>query len=448
MMYCYNRSCVGLVLMAAVAWVAVNVLWMTTTAVQDVSMDDIVGPLAGSIWDQRFSSSAARGKLSGYVFFKHIRKAGGTTLRSYLRNVFEHHGLSRNVSDYEQMITNQTNIHLRNKYDISYVEQESVPLDWQCSAVDPRWQESLSIIVLRHPIERHISEFFFSGMTLKTKKRVFGNNRIIQKDQLFINRTYTQTLAGFIAEEVPYWIDHSKIRIHRRNVMFGRWYEDNFQLRALAGCSSGECLEKKLAEEQSREMESIHKLHPLNHSYATPNAVCTQFFQDNLLFDVCSKRKEQCSGGCDGPCVYPSMAEGILDENDVRRAIEALKAFDAILLMEKLRDYDQSAFLNAVMGVPRDVSFALHNVRTMNARVIKSNERELTHFYRDLFTKLNLKSVLLRLEEDNKLEIEFFNQAVALHDRQMKVWQEESGWGRPKTNCRSKKCRRRKGKVE
>ncbi len=122
------------------------------------------GPLAKhepymNRWDQRFASSAARGKLGGYVFFKHIRKAGGTTLRNYIRNVFEHHGLSHDVSDYEQMITNQTNFQLRSKYDISYVEQEYVPLDWRCSAIDPRWQESLNIIVLRHPIERHMSHF-------------------------------------------------------------------------------------------------------------------------------------------------------------------------------------------------------------------------------------------------------------------------------------------------
>jgi hypothetical protein len=93
--------------------------------------------------------------------------------------------------------------------------------------------------------------------------------------------------------------------------------------------------------------------------------------------------------------------------------------------MEKLSDEDQSAFLNDIMGVPRDASFALSNVRRMNARVEKSNERELTHFYRDLLTKLNLKSLLARLEEENKLEIEFFHQAVELHDRQMKEWKKK-----------------------
>jgi hypothetical protein len=400
-----------------------------------------IGPLAKhepymNRWDQRFASSAARGKLGGYVFFKHIRKAGGTTLRAYIRNVFEHRGLSRDVSDYEQMITNQTNLNFRNKYDISYVESEFVPLDWKCSAIDPRWQVSLNIIVLRHPIERHMSEFFFSGINPAAKQKFFGSQRIIQKGQLS-NKTYTDILAKFIAQEVPYWTEHSRsdrmesVREKRSGAIFERWYQDNFQLRALAGCSSGACLEKKLAE-QRREGKSIHELHPLNQSYATPKAMCTQFFQKDkkvLLFDNCSgKRVEPCSRGCDGPCFYPTIAEGTLDQDDVMRAITALKAFDAILLMEKLSDDDQSTFLNDIMGVPRDASFALKRMRKMNARVIKRNEREVTHFYRDLLTELNLKRLLDRLEEENKFEIEFFHRAVELHDRQMNEWKIETGW--------------------
>ncbi len=393
-------------------------------------------------WNHRFSSSAERGKRGGYVFFKHIRKAGGTTLRSYIRDVFEHHGLSRDVADYENMravATNQTSAsRISSKYDISYVEQEYLPLDWQCSRIDPRWQESLNIIVLRHPIERHLSEFFFSGVSPEKKKSVFGKQRrIIDREELFKNRLYTDTLAQFIAKEVPYWVKNSKndgSRVAKRNgYMFSRWYQDNFQLRALAGCSSGECLERKQAE-QPIEMEKINEFHPLNYSYSTPEPICTQFFQDNLAFDVCNgktrRSRDTCSSGCDGPCSFPTVAEGSLDEHDVEHAIEALKQFDAILLMEKLKYADQSAFVSDVMGVPRDAEFALDNTRGMNTRVVKTSERELTHFYRDLLRKLNLNSVLELLESDNRLEIEFYNRAVDIYDRQMKTWKEETGWGR------------------
>ena len=196
-------------------------------------------------WDRRFSSSAARGKLGGYVFFKHIRKAGGTTLRAYIRNVFDYHGLSRNVSDLEQIMTNQTN--LRNNYDISYAEQEFEPMDWACPVVDPRFQESLNIVVLRHPIERHLSEFFFSGVKPATKKKVFGSGRIIQRDQLFLNKTYTNILARFIEEEVPYWLEYSRIngeRNHKDSTMFARWYTDNFQLRGKSLIEVSHCIHR------------------------------------------------------------------------------------------------------------------------------------------------------------------------------------------------------------
>ena len=183
-------------------------------------------------------------------------------------------------------------------------------------------------------------------------------------------------------------------------------------------------------------MDSIHDSLPLNHSYTT-RAACTHFFKDNLLYDVCSStwRKNfaaQCSTGCDVPCAYPTIAEGSLDKNDIRRALKALKAFDAILLMENLADDDESTFISDVMGVPRDATFALNNTRSMNARVLKFDKREVTHFYRDLLSRLNLQKVLFRLERENKLEIEFFNQAVDLHNRQMKVWREETGWGKIK----------------
>ena len=403
-------------------------------------------------WNHRFSSSAARGKRGGYVFFKHIRKAGGTTLRTYIRNVFEHHGLSRDVADYENMRAvatahNQTNTNatgLSSKYDISYSEQEYFPLDWQCSRIDPRWKESLSIIVLRHPIERHLSEFFFSGIDQEKKVSIFGKQRRIIDRQAILsnNKTYIDTLAQFIAKEVPYWIENSKsdgnIVAKRKGYMFSRWYQDNFQLRALAGCSSGECLERKQAElpiEMENMTKAIKEYHPLNYSYSTPEPICTQFFRDNFLFDICNGKtgqvsRDQCSSGCDGPCSFPTVAEGSLDESDVEHAIEALKQFDAILLMERLKYADQSAFVSDVMGVPRDAEFALDNTRGMNTRVVKTNERELTHFYRDLLRKLNLNSVLELLESDNRLEIEFYNRAVDVYDRQMNTWKKETGWGR------------------
>ncbi len=88
-------------------------------------------------WQSRGLNRPDKG---GYLFFKHIRKAGGTTLYAYLERVMQyHHALAQQNSS---------------SLSISYYEQESHAMDWRCPQVDDRWNDTLSIISLRHPIER------------------------------------------------------------------------------------------------------------------------------------------------------------------------------------------------------------------------------------------------------------------------------------------------------
>ena len=84
--------------------------------------------------------------------------------------------------------------------------------------------------------------------------------------------------------------------------------------------------------------------------------------------------------GCDGPCFYPSVAWGEMKSQDVTRAVNALKEFDAVLLMEKLDDQDQSEFLSDVLGVPRDADFSLANRGSVRNTGVKKEEqtREIT----------------------------------------------------------------------
>jgi hypothetical protein len=42
---------------------------------------------------------------------------------------------------------------------VYFVEQEFSTMDWQCRDIDPRWNYSLSVVILRHPIKRHLSKF-------------------------------------------------------------------------------------------------------------------------------------------------------------------------------------------------------------------------------------------------------------------------------------------------
>lgn len=92
-------------------------------------------------WQRRFTNAT-----QGYFFFKHIRKAGGTTLRSYFREVFIHHGIAHNTRDdylhLRQGKSNETS-------DVLYVEHEFQTMDADCASVDDRWNNALTVITLR-----------------------------------------------------------------------------------------------------------------------------------------------------------------------------------------------------------------------------------------------------------------------------------------------------------
>lgn len=285
-----------------------------------------------------------------------------------------------------------------------------------------------------------MSEYFFSGS---------GTQFPINRTQLYTNKTYTHQLSRFLTETIPQWMEkegggpqfRKKYGEYDRrfNMYFGRFYRNNFQLRALAGCSSGECLDRRLSDMDRRHGNStvtkeIHRLHPSNNDtlYVTPEPLCTQYFHKrNVLFDPCAKsryRKEPCELGCDGPCFYPSVAWGPLDETDVTRAINSLEKFDLVLFIESFNDPDQAAYVADVLGVPRDANFTLTNHDASYVRVQKTNKREKTYFYRDLLKELSPQSLEM-LTKENKLELDFFEKAIEVNKRKTHEWMLETGWG-------------------
>ncbi|KAL7479777.1 hypothetical protein ACHAW6_005497 [Cyclotella cf. meneghiniana] len=384
-------------------------------------------------WQRRFASINNTNATSegAYFFFKHMRKAGGTSLRSYFRDVFQYHGVSCTRDDYGRMKK-------RGKApEILYVEHEFQTMDSECPLHDPRWERSLRVVTLRHPIERHMSEFFFSGPGTKVH---------IDRQQLYTNKTYTKHLSTFLNENIPLWmneegggrsfLDRYGEMEGRVNMYFGRFYTNNFQLRALAGCSSPDCLQRRHAGKLTPQFQQeMTRLHPITNEnttmYSSSVPLCTQYFhKDHALYDPCAKgrtKRDECELGCDGPCFYPSVAWGPLDRSDVARAVSALEAFDAVLLTETFDDPDQSAFLADVLGVPRDAEFALTNHNVTNYVVHKTNKHEKTHFYRDLLSKLSPGSLEMLLAE-NDLEIEFFERAVEVNERKTNEWKRETRW--------------------
>ncbi|KAL7460597.1 hypothetical protein ACHAXS_001042 [Conticribra weissflogii] len=212
------------------------------------------------------------------------------------------------------------------------------------------------------------------------------------------------------------------------NMLFGRFYVDNFQLRALAGCSSRECLDEKNFTNDNFLLQDILNFHPSVKSYAIPVPKCTNFITMQRtagLLEMCSKmQRDECSNGCDGPCFYPSVAWGKISTTDIERATKALEAYDVVLLMETFDEEDQSAWLSDVMGVPRDSNFALNKKHSTNSMVEKSNIREKTHFYRDLFRSI-APTVLKQLELDNELEVFFFNKVLEINKQKTDQWKKE-----------------------
>jgi hypothetical protein len=290
---------------------------------------------------------------------------------------------------------------------------------------------STPIVDFQHPIERHMSEFFFSGP---------GHKFEIDRQKLYTNKRYTRQLATFLNESVPLWIKqegggNSMLSRYgelegRVNMYFGRFYTNNFQLRALSGCSSKECLLKREVGEFDKEMQMLH---PLTNSslYSSSQPLCTQYFnKDHGLYDPCAKGRDkvdECALGCDGPCFYPSVAWGPLDQSDIERAIAALRKFDIVLLMETYDDPDQAAFLADVLGVPRDATFSLANHNVTNIVVQRTNTHEKTHFYRDLLSKLSPNSLDMLLRE-NELEIDFFERSVDVNKEMTNEWKRETNW--------------------
>jgi len=309
---------------------------------------------------------------------------------------------------------------------LSFAEFQT--MDYKCHQVDPRWNNSLTFIILRHPIERHLSEFFFSGPGSK--------EWTIDKTQLISNATYTRLFVDYVVTNVPKYIKEKGKNSNQRgrfNKFFGRFYVDNFQLRSLAGCADESCLRQEDDGLEPLDLEEIYRLHPENHTYNEINPVCTNYFRKDeprgILFEVCAKKYDetQCPIGCDGPCFYPAVAWQSMTADHVARAISALERYDAVLLNEKLGDVDQSYFVSDIVGVPRDANFSM-NKQLQNAGVNKTSGREKTHFYRDLLYKLH-RPTLAMLEEENKLEIQLYEKAREINSKQLDQWRRETGYG-------------------
>mmetsp|Transcript_28584 Transcript_28584/g.58659 ORF Transcript_28584/g.58659 Transcript_28584/m.58659 type:complete len:495 (+) Transcript_28584:168-1652(+) len=388
-------------------------------------------------WIHRFRQATRRNNLGGIFFFRHIRKAGGTSLRLYFQQVMEHH---KQVFAAAWPYTDgkiETLDHLLGKDNpkILYVEEEFRPMSYDCPATDPRWRDTLSVTVLRHPIERHMSEFFYHG----PGKALMPLNRT----RLYVDEEYTEKISNFLMEEVPRWIrrtDNARSNHYNeeeeeslenfRLPFFSRHYTDNLQLRAFAGCSTRECIEQtsmknEVTEDEISFIEEKRKIKI--DSYSSPNWRCAG---DENPIGYCISDHEVCPNGCEGPCKFPSISFGKLTKDDLERAKMSLRGFDIVLITESFDDAKQRAFLADVLSAPREFEIGDDNSYLNHDFDMKEKwkkQHETNVFYRTLLRNL-AKDAHRMLNEENRLEYEFYQYAVHLNKMQVEQWKNEVQW--------------------
>ena len=283
-----------------------------------------------------------------------------------------------------------------------------------------------------------MSEFFYSGPPNKS------HYRSINTTLLYVDESYTEGLANMIRDELPSWLDldhgypikKKLVRASKKHTFyspFGRYYASNHLIRSLSGCSTEDCLDKYDFREEERAI--MNQQADVLKSYGEPNSTCSLFFiQREMLWDVCSRKKggkrdsdvEECPLGCDGPCQYPAISFGDIDDLQLDRAKASLQNFDAVMITDTMSEEEQSDFLSDVLGTPRDAKFALKN-RTLahNFRVEKTNQHDRSHFYRDLLNNLGLKDVSARLHTENDLDTKLFSYAQKLNAQMVNSWKHE-----------------------
>ena len=103
-----------------------------------------------------------------------------------------------------------------------------------------------------------------------------------------------------------------------------------------------------------------------------------------------------------------------------------MEVFATILLTETMDDVDQVAFLADVMGVPHNITSK--STKQRNVNMVKENNREKTHHYRDLISNLTYPYLVDSFVEENSLEIELYDYAVKLNKLMTERWKRKVQW--------------------
>lgn len=345
---------------------------------------------------------------SGYIFNKHLRKCGGTTLRQYLEDVclyyqnLKQHAatLEMDDSDAPDPIMNAQQIG-----NVTYYEQEAYAMDWKCPKHDAqRWRDSLSVVALRNPIERHLSEFFYSGPGR------FGRLKELHKEQNYNDGEF----AKLLRIKLPNWIEEG-MAVTRKRGCLRRHFSDEFQVRALSGELSGND-KGPLPYYQPRQDCSVHIL--INGTFVN-NAQCGN-----------------CNIFCDGPCSYGNHWRGgirggreVTDES-LAKAKSVLRNFDVVLITEMMSEDNTVQMMADITGVPlgnknNGASLLIDEKKVRSSGQAMATVEQKMTYYQSILKEAEADDMLKLIERHSQYEILLYEEATQINREIVAQWTEE-----------------------
>ena len=302
-----------------------------------------------------------------FIFFKHIRKAGGTSMREFIADAICYHN-----DTCLRLADNVRTPRILRGNNVTYYEQEFRAFHWQCPEVDAhRWNRTLSVVVLRYPISRHISEFFYSGKP---------SRELVRIDRYKNTAKY---LALLEIEMIDWMLIGNEILNSKVDKYLGRYFVNEYQVRALAG-------------------ETDHD----------PNAVRKP--QEN---------SPHCTNGChEAPCFYGGGFNGganhtiVISERALERAKRSLQLFDIVLVTETINS--DIAFLSDVFGLPYNYT----SIGTYN-----KNRKGYGDTPNMQVMEIHAPRLHTLLQNRTRYEMILYNHAVMVHQNLLQQWEKEKG---------------------
>jgi hypothetical protein len=318
----------------------------------------VPGSYHRSIWDQRLRDG-------GFVYFKHLRKAAGTSVRRYLVNVVDYH--------YQKEIKiTASDLEIAPPVPWLIYHQEWSAMPWECPFEDALWNQSINVIVLRDPIERQLSEFFYSG-------RGASNGTMSRLGKLVKEEaTYEKEAVALMKELVPMWMEEG------RNKGPGRNFNANYQTKMISGIT------------------------PSKPTNMTGRKITWR----------------------NGPCSYGSGRYGGAQANhnvtleSLQRAKAALKEFDLVLLTETLSQQEQAAMVANIVGVPESVA-TLAKQRSNAKTDVTTTKSAVFKGYGDMLNR-NAPDLYELLRSTSELDIELYEHAIEVNRAKTERWRTET----------------------